>query len=439
MGYYVSREASFTPIPIRQVPGSTAGVDSHAVPPQAPYPTGRPDEIVLSVSNAHRAMFTIFGSIPGVDGSEVEALEARHTRSAGPPSERGHRGDEIQFLAAVAHMAAILRHMEQHEMQHAAAPEVVRAIPHHVLTKHLVRALGSSAHTPDTSSCTICCRTFEEILTGDGAAEEKAEAEEPGVMLFPCHHVFCTACATRWLKQSEVCPNCRHSITECVTRKSTPSVEGMTSLLSSLSADSQINSAESPPSSSDDDNEAGVDHEADPAVPQWWKVATQEDEASEESEREGEPPAATAVAATAAAEKEDRKNEEEVVQLDRAKNQPHSPLAAALASPREFQRCSVRDIVTGAEATEGTADDDVEVLHSSSASFSSILSQSSLWLPRSSSRVLRGQRLETRQWTANGRTVAATDAGAGAPSQRRLSGAPWQMKRALPPPPPPQQ
>ncbi|KAL7704190.1 Zinc finger C3HC4 type (RING finger)/Ring finger domain containing protein [Lotmaria passim] len=113
-----------------------------------------------------------------------------------------------------------------------ASPFVVRAIPRHVLTEKLARALSSSEHIPDTSRCTVCCCSFVEIVNSNNTdADSQAIAARqpssrllagppPYVMLFPCSHAFCSSCALTWLQKSRECPNCRRLVEDSVARRS---------------------------------------------------------------------------------------------------------------------------------------------------------------------------------------------------------------------------
>jgi hypothetical protein len=312
----------------------------------------------------------------------------------------------LLLLAVIARVAEMLRQMEENGSPVPASPGTVRAITRHPLTKKLAAALGASTHTPDTSSCTICCRTFEEIVgdtpeeasndvslnreprkVPEGAAVclEEMDDSVPDVLLFPCHHAFCSTCAERWLAQSDVCPNCRQSVTELLKGKDAASDETAGKIVPQASENPiPCSSASSP---------------VHKTVPQWWLDAVCEDTPTADGEA----------------------------------GSTHQVGELQHSSTAEQRACTAADQSTMLDAVDATLNDDSVPSgdRNSPESFFSAVCSPAPPLPAratASPPAVKSHRLEARQWTGGSPSCMKASAAAGQQQpqqqqQRRLSSA----------------
>ncbi|KPA75587.1 hypothetical protein ABB37_08465 [Leptomonas pyrrhocoris] len=368
----------------------SSGAALRPTPPPSPEPPSNGRTLF------HEALFLNSQNALGTQNLNQVVRSVFDVISAGPPaalpsppnlrSSSGRRGpqvfmsssgnaDALFLIAALGRMTELLRQMEEHGSQRPAAPEVVRSIARCLLTARLARALSSLRHSPDNSSCTICCRTFHEMLAGEAILAERDEEESqskssaavgglPDVLLFPCHHAFCSTCAEQWLTQSDLCPNCRQSVTAVMK--------------------------ESPRG----------------AVPQWWLDATRDDPSSSE---EAEESAHT-----------DTQSQSQPQEQSQSKPQPQEQ------EHEEQQADSAAATVDGEKQVkqEDETGDDDDGSQSSRRQTAELL-PSTADAGDGTSPVLKSTRLQPRLLSASYRALrAGEEEVAERPQQRRLSGMP---------------
>ncbi|KPI84574.1 hypothetical protein ABL78_6364 [Leptomonas seymouri] len=277
MGFSVSIERSFG----LSRPSPALPPRNHRSTTQGQQPIQRHE--ALDSQDINQVMRSVFDALAAGPPPTPRRLRSPFGRRN--PHENANDGgnaDGILLFAAIARMAELLRRMEDYGSQVPTSPGIVKSITRHPLTAKLAGALTSPQHTPDTSSCTICCRTFQEIIMGESilvdenmraASRSESTCELPDVLLFPCQHAFCSTCAERWLQQSDMCPNCRQSITEMlkesaaagaatIEAKSAAVAGEDASQVLSMSSITPDGHSSTPPSST---------------VPQWWLDAIRDD------------------------------------------------------------------------------------------------------------------------------------------------------------------